>query len=118
MRAFSSLITVTLLACGSTPARTVVAPPRHEPRERLDKAEIVVGMSRVSPAVRDCFDRYRKRGEFFVQFTVANSGRVNDVQMSGPDVDTASCIAAAVASAIFPSFTGPPQTFVYPYVFR
>jgi hypothetical protein len=120
MRAFSSLIAAAaLVACASNPPptqRQSRAP--SDPREQLDKADIVAGMGRIKPRVGECFDRFHRPGVFSVALTIASSGRVASVHVTGPDLETGNCIGVAVAKATFPPFTGEPQSIVYPFVFR
>jgi hypothetical protein len=118
VRAF--VLAVALAGCASMEPASNLPPrrPWSEPREQLDKGDIVYGMHQVQPAVGLCFDRYRQVGMFSVAFTVAGSGRITSVSVRGPHVETNDCVGQAVATATFPPFSGAPQSIVYPFILR
>jgi hypothetical protein len=111
-----------LTGCAEAPPQSVSAlPPRrpwNEPREQLDKDDIVFGMQQIKPVVMRCFERYQAAGMYSAALTIGNSGRVDAVHVRGPHVDTNDCIGHAVATATFPAFSGAPLSIVYPFMFR
>jgi hypothetical protein len=89
------VINIAALA-GCAPELATNGPPRrpwNEPREQLDKADIVYGMQQRRGAVGASFDRYRTTGQFNVAATIVGEGHVS-------------------------RFTGAPQSIVYPFILR
>jgi hypothetical protein len=124
-----------LAACATTPLPTSktdgyaaatpaeLAAPCDDPNapEQLDKRAIVEGMSKVKPAVGDCFDRYQQPGAANVEFTILRSGRPANVAIRGDfaGMPVGACVASAVASkASFPRYCGELKTLSYPFILR
>jgi hypothetical protein len=106
-------------------AAAAIPPPADlntaSPPEQLDKSAIVAGMDRVRPAVRSCVEHGRARGFWELEMTILNDGHVHldhITQLERDDATTA-CVAAVIPlAALFPRFTGAPQTIHYPLLFR
>lgn len=97
------------------------APPQKLGKAMLDKQslpydDIQRGMRAVAPKVQACFAG--TRGLATVQLTVAPSGQVQKVTVSGPFAGTpvASCVERAAAAATFPAWDGEPQSFGHDYL--
>jgi len=88
------------------------------PRE-LDRKQIQRGMARLRSRVQACFDKFKVPGLLRVRTTVQPSGRASGRvvgELAG--TPTASCVVRALPSLSFPTFTGPPMTFTYPFTLR
>ena len=117
----ADLLAVALVALLSGCASTSNLPPRrpwNDPREQLDKGDIVYAMQQIAPAVGRCFDRFRTTGLYSAAFTIVGDGHVKWTNVRGPHTETSYCISLAVATATFPRFSGAPQSIVYPFVLR
>jgi hypothetical protein len=120
MRWLSLVTILAAIGCAETPPPHAMPPPRpwNDPREQLDKRDIVYGMQQIKPAVGLCFDRYKEFGTYEAAVTIGNSGHVTAVHVRGPDRETNDCVGHAVGNASFPAFSGAPQSIVYPFVLR
>lgn len=114
MKACTLLLAVTISGCATSPQLGV----SNAPREKLDQDDIVYAMKLVMPGVTSCFDRYKEVGMFVAAYTVIGTGQITLVHVRGPHVPTSNCVGSAVATARFPRFSGPPQSIVYPFIFR
>jgi hypothetical protein len=85
---------------------------------RLDKCDIVNGMSRVKRAVAACY--LEQAGMAAVNVTISPAGCITSAVVGGTfaGTKTGECVAAAVRKAVFPAFTGPPMTLTYPFMLR
>jgi hypothetical protein len=94
----------------------------HKPgKPKLDRAQlssddIKRGMNAVAAQAGACFDG--TRGLATVRLSVAPSGKIQKVTVSGPFAGTAvgTCVERAVRSATFPPWDGAPQSFSYSYL--
>jgi hypothetical protein len=89
-----------------------------ENSDRLEKCDIVNGMSRVKAAVAACYLEHA--GMAAVNVTISPAGCVTSAVVGGAfaGTKTGTCVEAAVQKAVFPSFAGPPMTLTYPFMFR
>lgn len=115
MKARALLLVVIVSGCATSPQLGVSNRP---PRERLDQDDIVDAMKQVTPGVTSCFDRYKEAGMFVAGYTVIGTGQITLVHVRGPHVATNNCVENAVATARFPTFSGAPQSIIYPFFFR
>lgn len=85
-------------------------------RTSLSAADIKRGMQAVSDRARACYAG--TAGTASLRLTVAASGQVQKVAVSGPFAGTpvAACVEAAVRGAAFPAWDGGPQSFGYSYL--
>jgi hypothetical protein len=86
---------------------------------RLQKADIVKGISEIKPRVSECFDRFGVRGLANVAVEISAKGRVTWAQVSGSfaHTPTGTCVENAVATATFPQAVRPTQVN-YPFMLR
>ncbi len=112
-----------LLGASAAPKKkaTEAAKPKPAPsgKESLTAGDIRSAMGSIRGAVRRCYDKFKVTGRVNVSVTVAGSnGRVKSATVSGQfsGTPTGNCVAAAVRSAKFPSFSRPSQTFTYPFL--
>lgn len=91
------------------------AAPKLE-RKSLSGGDIKQGMGSVAGKAAACYAG--TQGTASVKLTVAPSGQVTKVTVSGPFAGTpvASCVEAAVRSASFPAWDGGPQSINYSYL--
>lgn len=88
-------------------------------KPKLDKKELSgedfkKGMAAITAKAQGCYKG--TQGSANVKLTISPSGQVAKVSISGafagkPEAD---CVSAAVKSASFPAWDGPPQSFGYP----
>jgi len=85
-------------------------------RKQLSSDDIKRGMAAVTAQARACFDG--TRGLAAVRLSVAPSGQIQKVTVSGPFAGTAvgACVVRAVRTATFPPWDGLPQSFGYSYL--
>ena len=85
-------------------------------KKSLSGADIKTGMSSVEGKAKACFAG--TEGSAAVKLTVAPSGKVQKVSVSGVFAGTpvGACVEAAVKSASFPPWDGGPQSFGYSYL--
>jgi len=91
------------------------APPELD-RSSLSSDDIKRGMTAVAGKAKACFAG--TEGTATVQLTVAPSGRVQQVTVTGPfaGTPTGTCVEQAVRTATFPPWDGEPQNFGYDYL--
>ncbi|MGE0872167.1 MAG: hypothetical protein AB7P03_26650 [Kofleriaceae bacterium] len=85
-------------------------------KKSLNSDDIKTGMSNVESAAKACYAG--QQGTAKVKLTVAPSGKVTKVAVSGAFAGTSvgTCVEAAVRSATFPPWDGGPQSFNYSYL--
>jgi len=88
-------------------------------KPKLDKKELTSedfkkGMSAITAKAQACYKG--TQGSANVKLVIAPSGNVSKVTVSGAFAGKpeAECVSAAVKSASFPAWDGPPQSFGYP----
>jgi hypothetical protein len=88
-------------------------------KPKLDKKELSgddfkKGMAAITSKAQACYKG--TQGEANVKLTVAPSGQVSKVTVSGTFAGKAeaACVSSAVKGASFPAWDGPPQSFGYP----
>jgi predicted Zn finger-like uncharacterized protein len=84
----------------------------------LGREEIVKGMNSVLPKARECYAQFKVPGVANAKITVAPTGRVSGVNVSGKFAGTPSgnCVEGAIKSARFAQSAG--LTFDYPVPLR
>jgi hypothetical protein len=91
-------------------------PPAPALPEALTRAQVIVAMRKVTPAVHACFPS--KQGKAKVTFAVVGkTGRVVDARVTGKTGKVGSCIARSVRRARFPKFAKPRLEISYPFAF-
>ena len=85
-------------------------------KKSLSGADIKKGMGSVAGNAQACFNG--TQGTAIVKLTVAPSGQVEKVKVSGVFAGTqvGACVEAAVRNAKFPAWDGGPQSFGYSYL--
>jgi len=97
-----------------------IAPPKQvltkRGKQALTADDIKRGMAAVAPAAEGC--SVGTAGLASVRLTVAPSGQVTKVTITGPFAGTpvAACVERAVRAARFPPWDGGPQSFGYSYL--
>ncbi len=83
-------------------------------KKELSGEEFKKGMAAITAKAQACYKG--TQGSANVKLTIAPSGQVSKVAISGPFAGTpeADCVSAAVKSASFPAWDGGPQSFGYP----
>jgi hypothetical protein len=96
-------------------APTKAAAPRLA-RKSLSADDIKRGMTAVAAQAQACFTG--TSGLASVRLTVAPSGQVSKVAITGPfaGTPTAACVERAVKATRFPAWDGGPQSFGYSYL--
>ena len=75
-------------------------------------------------AVRDsaaaCFQRFHVPGTALAQTVIGGDGRVASCTVVGilRETPTGDCVCAAVGTAKFDRFSGPPMHVIYPFMLR
>lgn len=85
-------------------------------KKSLSGGDFKGGMAAVAKKAQACYNG--TQGTAFVKLTIAPSGQVSKVSVSGPFAGTpvASCVQGAVQGASFPAWDGGPQSFNYSYL--
>ncbi len=79
------------------------------------KVAIRKAMARVMPMIRSCYDKYGKNGLVKVKITIKPSGSADAVVVGNFNgTPTGFCVLGGVYKAVFPKFSGPAISFVYP----
>jgi outer membrane biosynthesis protein TonB len=91
------------------------AKPKLE-KKSLTGDDFKKGMSAISSKAQGCYAG--TQGTATVKLTIAPTGKIAKVTVTGPFADTpvANCVAAAVQNATFPPWDGGPQSFGYSYL--
>jgi hypothetical protein len=91
------------------------AKPKLE-KQSLDASDFKTGMNAIRAKAQGCYNG--TQGMASVKLTIAPTGRVTKVAVTGPFADTpvAGCVEAAVRGATFPAWDGAPQSFGYSYL--
>lgn len=94
---------------------TPAGPDTSEPSKLLSRDDIQRGMAAVAAKVRACFTG--TAGRATVQLTVAPSGQVQKVTVTGAFAGTAAgtCVERAVKATTFPARDGGPESFSYDF---
>lgn len=107
---------------GKTAAPKTVAQPASGQKlpASLERNDIQAGFRRIKGRVSACFDKYKVPGLVMANTTIAGTGKVSAVAISGKfkGTPTGRCVAAAVRTARFAKFSGVPMKIPYPYSFR
>jgi hypothetical protein len=101
---------------GSLPSRLTPKTSGKAPGLRLSAEQIRAVLLTATPAVRSCRSKYRGAGLLKVRITIQPTGKV-EASVVGAFAGTPMgyCILGAMHTLRFPSFSGAPITFVYPY---
>ncbi len=83
-------------------------------KKSLAAGDFKAGMAGVSSSAQGCYKG--TQGTAMVKLTIAPSGKVSKVSVTGVGAAEASCVQAAVQGASFPAWEGGPQTFNYSYL--
>ena len=83
-------------------------------KKSLAAGDFKAGMAGVSGAAQGCYKG--TQGTAMVKLTIAPSGKVSKVSVSGVGAAEAACVQAAVQGASFPAWDGGPQSFNYSYL--
>jgi hypothetical protein len=79
--------------------------------------DIATAISRIKPTVAACSEQDSAEGLANLRVTIANSGKVSNVQVTGKfaGTPTGDCVVRAVRGAPFPRFKGGPVTLNYSF---
>ena len=85
------------------------AGPDENLPDQLKPSDIQRGMRAIHSLVAACYAQFKVDGMVNVAVTIANTGRVSGVVVTGKfaGTPTGDCVAHAVERAVFPSFHGP-----------
>lgn len=83
-------------------------------KKSLAAGDFKAGMAGVSGAAQGCYKG--TQGTAMVKLTIAPSGKVSKVAVSGVGPAEAACVQGAVQGASFPAWDGGPQSFNYSYL--
>ncbi len=83
-------------------------------KKSLAAGDFKTGMASVSKKAQACYKG--TQGTAMVKLTIAPSGAVSKVSVSGVGGAEASCVQSAVQGASFPAWDGGPQSFSYSYL--
>jgi len=83
-------------------------------KKSLSGGDFKTGMAGVAGRAQGCYKG--AQGTASVKLTIAPSGAVSKVTVSGVGAAEASCVEAAVRGATFPAWEGGPQSFGYSYL--
>jgi hypothetical protein len=83
-------------------------------KKSLTGEDFKKGMSAVADKAHGCYKG--TQGSAIVKLTIAPSGQISKISVSGPFAGKpeATCVAAAVRGASFPAWDGGPASFTYP----
>lgn len=85
--------------------------------EKLGRADISKGISKVKGRVTSCGDKHGGKGTVKVKIKIGGNGKVSSAQASGGGSALRSCVTSAVKRASFKK-TQKGMTVTYPFVFR
>lgn len=83
-------------------------------KKSLAAGDFKAGMAGVSGSAQGCYKG--TQGTAMVKLTIAPSGKVSKVAVTGVGAAEAACVQAAVQGASFPAWDGGPQSFNYSYL--
>jgi hypothetical protein len=83
-------------------------------KKSLSGGDFKTGMAGVAGRAQGCYKG--TQGTASVKLTIAPSGQVTKVAVTGVGAAEASCVEAAVRGATFPAWDGGPQSFGYSYL--
>jgi hypothetical protein len=88
--------------------------------DSLSREAITQAMGRIKARVQACYEKFQQPGVVTAQVSIAPSGKVSQVGISGKfeGTETGSCVAAAVRSASFARFRGQPLSIDYPFLLQ
>lgn len=83
-------------------------------KKSLAAGDFKAGMAGISGKAQGCYKG--TQGTAMVKLTIAPSGSVSKVSVTGVGAAEAACVQAAVQGASFPAWDGGPQSFNYSYL--
>ncbi|MCC6747174.1 MAG: zinc-ribbon domain-containing protein [Deltaproteobacteria bacterium] len=103
-----------ILAAGSAGARSAEGKP-----SRPSKGQVKSAMAGLRPQVANCFRQFKTPGNLQVKVTVRPDGSATGTVVgSFAGTPLGSCVSSGVPKLTFPSFTGNPFSFVYPFTLQ
>ena len=98
-------------------------PPTDNTKPTIDKKELTssdirTAMGSVAKRAQACYDKFNQAGTVGVKASVAPSGQITKVTITGAfaGTPTGECVASVVSGVSFPAWDGAPMTVNYSYL--
>lgn len=96
-------------------------PPYRDDTSTLTRMQIKAGMSTARDRISRCYQLHGVPGLCLIRVTISPDGTVKSAAAVGgvlANSPTGDCIAKAVKTSTFPTFTGAPVTVTHPFILR